>query len=101
MGQALEPCRTGPYPSDVRSSLEEFVDAGPWPQRTVIRLLLPLAKRPRALTLLGLLVPADEALAGLLSLGRYDDPRVARPLGWDAEAVVARGRELRRREGRP
>jgi hypothetical protein len=50
---------------------------------------------------LGWLAPADEALAGLLALGYYDDPKVARELGWDADAVVARGRELRQREGRP
>ena len=34
-------------------------------------------------------------------MGHYDDPEVARALGWDAEQVVARGRELRRSEGRP
>jgi hypothetical protein len=34
-------------------------------------------------------------------MGRYEDPVVARALGWDAEAVVARGRALRRAEGRP
>jgi hypothetical protein len=34
-------------------------------------------------------------------LGRYDDPAVAGALGWDAAAVVARGRALRRAEGRP
>ena len=33
---------------------------------------------------------------------RYEDPTIARALGWDAEAVVARGRALRRatRDGR-
>jgi hypothetical protein len=34
-------------------------------------------------------------------MGHYDDPEVARALGWDAEAVVARGRALRREEDRP
>ena len=35
------------------------------------------------------------------ALGHYDEPAVARSLGWDADAVIARGRDLRRREGRP
>ena len=38
---------------------------------------------------------------GLAAMSAYDEPDVARTLGWDAEAVVARGRELRRSEGRP
>jgi hypothetical protein len=38
---------------------------------------------------------------GLAAMNIYDAPDVARPLGWDAEAVAARGRELRRTEGRP
>jgi hypothetical protein len=32
---------------------------------------------------------------------RYEDPALARELGWDAEVVAARGRALRREEGRP
>jgi hypothetical protein len=35
------------------------------------------------------------------AVGRYDEPRLARALGWDADAVVARGRALRHDEGRP
>lgn len=85
----------------VSSSLDEFVAAGPWPQRAAVRALLPLARRPRGLALLGLLVGADQALAGVAAMGHYDRPEVARPLGWDADAVIARGRELRRAEGRP
>jgi hypothetical protein len=85
----------------VSASLEEFVAAGPWPQRAVLRALLPLARRPRARTLLGLLVGADQALAGVGAMGYYDRPEVARGLGWDADAVVGRGRALRREEGRP
>jgi hypothetical protein len=38
---------------------------------------------------------------GVAAMGVYDEPEVARTLGWDAEAVVARGRALRRSEGRP
>ena len=45
--------------------------------------------------------PADQAGWGLAAMDHYDDPAVARALGWDAEAVAARGRELRRSEGRP
>ena len=37
----------------------------------------------------------------VLAMSRYDDPALARELGWDADAVVARGRALRRAEGRP
>jgi hypothetical protein len=85
----------------VSSPLDEFIAAGPWPQRAVIRWLVPLARRPRALRMLGLLVPADQALTALAAFGYYDDPVVAAALGWDAEAVAARGRQLRRREGRP
>ena len=53
--------------------LDSFLGGAPWPQRIGLRLLL----------------------------GRYDDPAVAGALGWDAAAVVARGRALRRAEGRP
>ena len=45
--------------------------------------------------------PWDQLARGLLTVEHYDDPQVGRSLGWDAEAVVARGRELRRAEGRP
>jgi hypothetical protein len=47
------------------------------------------------------LPPADQAGLSLLAMGRYDDPTVARGLGWDAEAVVASGQALRRAEERP
>jgi hypothetical protein len=77
------------------------VAAGPWPQRAVLRALLALAGRPRGAALLAWAAPLDQVLRGLRTVGRYDDPDVARGLGWDAEAVVARGRELRRSEGRP
>ena len=81
-------------------SLDEFVAAGPWPQRTAIRLLLPLARRPRGRAMLSLVGGADQALCGVAALGHYDRPEVARGLGWDAEGIVARGRTLRRDEGR-
>jgi hypothetical protein len=85
----------------VGTSLEEFVAAGPWPQRAAMRALLPVARRPRGRALLGLIVGADQALSGVAAMGHYDQPEVARGLGWDAEAVVARGRTLRHEEGRP
>lgn len=66
-----------------------------------MRALLPLVRRPRSRALLGLLVAADQALCAVAAMGHYDEPEVARELGWDAEAVVARGRALRRDEGRP
>jgi hypothetical protein len=84
-----------------RSSLDEFVAAGPWPVRPALRVLVPLARRPRARALLGLLAGADQALESVAAMGHYDQPTVARSLGWDAETVIARGRELRRTEGRP
>lgn len=83
------------------TSLQEFVAAGPWPQRAVLRVLLPLARRPRARALLGAFAGADQALSGVAAMGHYDQPEVATALGWDAAAVVARGRTLRREEGRP
>jgi hypothetical protein len=81
--------------------LERFLAAAPWPQRPGLRLLLALARRPRGASLLRRMPLAAEAAAATLALGRYDDPAVAASLGWDAEAVVARGRHLRRIEGRP
>jgi hypothetical protein len=66
-----------------------------------MRLLLALALRPRGAALLARLAPLDQAIAGLLALVRYDEPVQARALGWDAEAVIARGRVLRRAGGRP
>jgi hypothetical protein len=81
--------------------LESFLAAAPWPQRLALRSLLALARRPRGAALLAHAPLAQEAAGATLALGRYDDPVVARSLGWDAEAVVARGRRLRRAEGRP
>jgi len=85
----------------VSTGLESFLAAAPWPQRAGLRLLLALARRPRGAALLARAPLAEQAAWATLALGRYDDPAVARALGWDAEAVVARGRELRRAEGRP
>jgi hypothetical protein len=85
----------------VRAELRPFVAAAPWPQRAALVALLALASRPRGRALLERLAPADQLAGALLAFGRYDDPAVSRTLGWDAERVVARGRALRRAEGRP
>jgi hypothetical protein len=82
-------------------ALAEFIAASPWPQRAGLRVLLAVGRRPRGLALLMRLAPADQVASGLLGMARYDQREQALPLGWDADAVIARGRELRRREGRP
>jgi len=82
-------------------SLDTFVAAAPWSQRVVLRALLAIARRPRGAALLAYGTPLDQVVRGLLTIEHYDDPRVGRTLGWDADAVVARGRELRRAERRP
>jgi hypothetical protein len=81
--------------------LAEFVAAGPAPQRIALRAALTLVSRPRGRALLAVLGPSRHVIEGLAAMGVYDEPEVARALGWDADAVVARGRELRRSECRP
>ncbi|HLI31686.1 MAG TPA: hypothetical protein VKU89_02945 [Solirubrobacteraceae bacterium] len=83
------------------ASLERFIAAAPLGQQAAMRALLALARRPRGAALLSLLSPLDQLPSGLLAMARYDDPDISRPLGWDAAAVIARGRRLRRAEGRP
>jgi len=85
----------------VSAGLDAFVAAGPGPLPAVLRVLLAVARRPRGRALLGRFPRIQTAVHAALSLGRYDDPAVSRALGWDAAAVVARGRALRRAEGRP
>jgi hypothetical protein len=84
-----------------QAGLDELVAAGPWPERLGLRVLLFLGRRPRGLSLLRHLAGADQAATGLRAMAHYDEPSVARSLGWDAAAVVARGRQLRREEHRP
>jgi hypothetical protein len=81
--------------------LDTFMAAAPQPQRAGMRVLMALARRPRGAALLTRAPLAQQAAHALLALDRYDEPALARTLGWDAAAVVARGRELRRAEGRP
>jgi hypothetical protein len=64
---------------------------------------LPAASRTAALERLDanpLAGPALKALRGLAQLCYYGDEAVLAQLGYDADAVVARGRELRRTEAR-
>lgn len=79
---------------------DAFVAAGPWPQRLGTRALVTLARRRRGMALLRRLAPADQLAASMVAMGHYDAPEVSRTLGWDAATVTARGRELRRSEGR-
>jgi len=83
------------------AGIERFLAAAPWPQRVGLLVLVALERRPRGAVLLARVPMAEQAAHAILALGRYDDPSVAGALGWDADAVVARGRALRRAEGRP
>jgi len=85
----------------VSTGLDAFVAAGPPPLPAVLRTLLAVARRPRGRMLLERLPRVQAPVHAALSLGRYDDPAVGRALGWDADVVAARGRALRRAEGRP
>jgi len=82
------------------SSIDEFVARGPLPQRSALRALLTLARRPRGRRLLKGLPQLNQLAGSLLAMERFDDPAVSGPLGWDPVAVAARGRDLRRAEGR-
>lgn len=82
------------------SGIECFLASAPWPQRLCMRLLLALVRRPRGAALLARMPAIEQAAWAVLALGRYDEPRLARALGWDAAAVAARGLALRRAEGR-
>lgn len=64
-------------------------------------MILALSSRPRGRALLGRVPLLAQAAYSVRSLGRYDDPAVARSLGFDAEAVATAGRALRRAEARP
>lgn len=75
--------------------LDDFLRAAPPLQRAALRALLALARRPRGAALLALLPAADQLAHATSGLIRYDDPATAVALGWDADAVVARGRALR------
>jgi hypothetical protein len=88
-------------PSSQNAQLDSFIAAAPQPQRLGLRLLLAVARRPRGAALLALASPMDQLPRGLLTVSRYADRDMGRALGWDVDEVIARGRELRRAEGRP
>lgn len=81
--------------------LAAWVAAAPRLERAGLRVLIALARRPRGAAVLHRIAPADQLANGLASMGHFEDPVVATRLGWDADAVAARGRALRREEGRP
>jgi hypothetical protein len=83
-----------------REGLDRFVDAAPQPARSGLRLLIALERRPRGRRALGRIHAIDQLANGLVAMGHYEDPANALALGWDADAVAARGRALRREEGR-
>lgn len=83
------------------AELDRFVVAAPWPQRAGLRLALALARRPGGVRLLRRLGPVEQIANGLLSMDHFEDAAASVPLGWDPDAVVARGRALRHAEGRP
>jgi hypothetical protein len=85
----------------VHRGLDAFVDAAPQPQRSSLRLLIAIERRPRGRRLLARTHAVDQLANGLVAMGHYEDPVTANALGWDADAVAARGRALRRQEGRP
>jgi len=90
-----------PEPAHASQALEQFLAGSPPPQRAALRVLLAVGRRPRGRALLAGVPLLAQASSSLNAMARYDDPALARRLGYDAEAVVARGRELRRAEGRP
>jgi hypothetical protein len=81
--------------------LQPMIAAGHWPERVALAGLLAVARRPRGAALLARVPPLAQAASSLLAMARYDDPAIARRLGWDADAVARRGRALRLSEGRP
>jgi hypothetical protein len=85
----------------VSQALDSFIAAGSWPERAGLGIVVALARRPRGARLVRLLSPSDQIASRLLAMERFEDPAIARALGWDADAVAARGRALRREEGRP
>jgi hypothetical protein len=90
-----------PNGSPSHGTIDAFIASAPPLQRAGMRMLVALARRPRSSTLLARMPAANQLAQIVMVLGRYDDPGVARSLGWDGAEVVARGRALRRAEGRP
>jgi hypothetical protein len=85
----------------VNETVREFVAASPRPQRDALRAMLFLASRRRGRRLLSALPLALQTADNLIAMAYWDEPERAVALGWDAEAVAARGRAIRVQEGRP
>jgi len=83
------------------AALDRFVAAAPPTVRPGLRILLALGRRPRGRALLAHYPPAEQAAHAVLAMDHFEDPAVSVPLGYDPDAVAARGRALRRAEGRP
>jgi hypothetical protein len=80
--------------------LEAFLASAPQPQRAGLRLLVALERRPRGRRVLERATPVEQLANGLLAMGHWEEPANAAALGWDADAIAARGRALRHQEGR-
>ena len=83
------------------TGVERMVAAGAWPERTALRTLFEIGRRPRGARLLQRIPLAADLVRRLVEMQRYERQAVSASLGFDADAVVARGRELRRSEQRP
>ncbi len=75
--------------------------AAPWSQRWALRGLLAVARRRRGAALLSRAWPLGQIVRALLTIEHNEDPAVGRSLGFDAEAVLVRGRHLRRAQTAP
>jgi len=79
--------------TDAVAFFDAWLAAAPRRNRLGLRALLRLAGRaPR---------PLRGVLDSMALLSYYGDPRVMARLGYDADAVAARGRAIRLRDGRP
>ncbi len=85
--------------TDAVTVFSRVIDACDWPERHALRLivgalgLVPIGRRAVLGRLMrGRLAPLGEALASMAQTCYYGDIRVMRSLGYDPEAVVARGR---------
>jgi hypothetical protein len=90
-----------PTGSKNEGALERFIASAPQPQRMGMKAMVALGCRPRGRAMLERVPVLNQLAQMILGLGHYDDPAVAKALGWDRAAVVARGKALRRAEGRP
>jgi len=95
-GASTAPDHGQPSPApNAPSARDAFLGGAPLPQRLALRALLALERRPRGAALLERLPAAAQLARATVALIRYDDVRIAGPLGWDPAAVVARGRAVR------